>query len=89
MSSIKELYKSKYKESVIKLFSIIFKNDNKLTNEIISNYIEKDYSDYLIFRILHSYYWKDRKDNNKLEEARIRSKIKSNEINKLLKGGIY
>jgi len=86
MSSIKELYKSKYKESVIKLFSIIFKNDNKLTNEIISNYIEKDYSDYLIFRILHSYYWKDRKDNNKLEEARIRSKIKSNEINKLLKG---
>jgi SAM-dependent methyltransferase len=86
MNLVKRLYNSKYKDYIILKFSIIFKKDIKLTDIIINKYIKQGYSDYIIFKILHSYYWKNRIDYDKLKEAKLRSIKKTNEIKNLLKG---
>ena len=57
-------------------------NDNIIKKTTTIKIKEKDY---IIFKIFHTYYWRDREDKYKLEEARKRSIIKTGEINNLLK----
>ena len=76
-NTIKETNKS----NVINKFSIIFNNNYALTDKILNHYIDKGYNDKQIFKLFHTYYWKNiKQEPNKQKEAEFRAINKSKEL---------
>lgn len=87
---LKTLIDSEYKSNVINKFSIIFNNNYALTDKILNHYIDKGYNDKQIFKLFHTYYWKNiKQEPNKQKEAEFRAINKSKELKELFTGIKY
>lgn len=86
---LKNLLKCEYGPNVINRFSTIFHNYGA-TEKILNHFVNKGYDDKQIFKLCHTYYWKNLKqDPNRTVAAEYRAKAKSNILKKLLNGIKY